>query len=115
MISSSGIFNIIENLGSNIKIFSMYKEILPLCLLRPISGSSSMAIGLEIIKKNGVDSNIGKIASCIMGASETTIYVASIYSSKVKNKNIKPIIIIGILADCICIISVLLASKIGLI
>jgi len=39
------------------------KEIVPLVILRPISGSASMAIATNIIEQNGVDSKIGLIAS----------------------------------------------------
>lgn len=68
-----------------------------------------------LCKKFGVDSDIGKIAACIMGASETTIYVVAIYGSKLKNKNLKPVIYIGLIADFICVLSSIWALKIGII
>lgn len=116
MLSSSGIIDFIsEKIYAILKTIIVFKEIIPLAILRPISGSTAMAIGIEIMQKVGVDSDIGRVASCIMGASETTIYVIAIYGAKLKNKNIKPAMIIGFLADFICIISCILALKIGII
>ena len=48
-----------------------------------------------------------------MGSTETTIYVASIYSSKIKVKNIKSVVIIGLLADFIGIVASCLAFNLG--
>lgn len=116
MLSSSGIIDFVSNkiyfIFKNIIIF---EEIVPLAILRPISGSTAMAVGIDIIQKVGVDSAMGKVAACIMGASETTIYVVAVYGSKIKNKNIKPAMFIGLLADFICVISCIIALKIGII
>lgn len=116
MLNSSGIIDFIsEKLYIALKGIIIFEEIIPLAILRPISGSTASAIGIDIMRNVGVDSSIGKIVSCIMGASETTIYVIAVYGSKLKNKNIKPAMYIGLLADFICIISCILAFKIGII
>ena len=47
---------------------------MPLAILRPISGSTTMAIATDLITKFGADGEIGLIASTIMGATETTIF-----------------------------------------
>lgn len=116
MLSSSGI---IEFVSEKIYIIFgkiiVFKEIIPLAILRPISGSTAMAIGTSIMQKVGVDSDVGRVTACIMGASETTIYVIAIYGTKLKNKNIKPAMIIGLIADFICIISCIWALKLGII
>lgn len=116
MLSSSGIIEFIsEKIFFIFKKIIMFEEIVPLAILRPISGSTSMAIGIEIMQKSGVDSEIGRVAACIMGASETTIYVIAMYGSKLKNKNIKPAMVIGLLADFICVISCVVALKLSII
>ncbi len=116
MLSSSGIIDFVsEKVYSILKNVIVFQEIVPLAVLRPISGSTAMAIGIEIMQKVGVDSEVGRVVSCIMGASETTIYVIAIYGSKLKNKNIKPAMIIGFIADFICVISCIIALKIGII
>lgn len=102
MLNSSGVIEFVGNfLYPIIKIFKIEKELIPLILLRPISGSTTTAIATNIMENNGVDSKIGLIASTIMGATETTIYVVALYTSKVKIKNAKEAILIGLLADFI--------------
>ena len=59
---------------------------MPLALLRPISGSASIAVATDIMKNYGVDSSIGLIASTIMGSTETTLYTIAVYSSSVRIK-----------------------------
>ena len=116
MLSSSGIIEFFsEKIYLCVKNIIIFQEIVPLAILRPISGSTSMAIGMEIMKKVGVDSDIGRVTACIMGASETTIYVIAIYGSKLKNKNIKPAMFIGLLADFICVISCIWALNLSII
>lgn len=89
-------------------------EIIPLAILRPISGSASIAIATDIMKTYGVDSNIGKIASTIMGATETTFYTIAVYTSCVKIKKIRFVIIAALIADFIGIItSVIIWNFIG--
>jgi len=112
MLSNSGVIDFLSNY---IKKFFQYEEIVPLILLRPISGSSAIAIATNIMTKYGVDTEIGLIASIIMGSTETTIYVVSIYTAKLRAKNIKPIILIGLIGDMICVICAILAFKIGLV
>lgn len=85
--------------------FNIPSEIIPLAILRPISGSSSIAIATDIMKKNGVDSNIGILASTIMGATETTLYTIAIYTGSVGVKNIKYVLWISLLADFIGVIA----------
>ena len=74
---------------------------MPLAILRPISGSGSMAIATDIIKNYGVDSNIGLIASTIMGSTETTLYTIAVYTSAVGIKKTRFIIIPALIADVV--------------
>ena len=77
------------------------KEIMPLAMLRPISGSASTAIAVDIMKNCGVDSLIGKIASTLMGSTETTIYTIAIYTSIVKIKKTRNVLLAGLTGDII--------------
>jgi len=116
MLKASGIIQIFSNcIKPVLEFFKINKEIAPLILLRPISGSTTTAVATSLMEQYGVDSNIGLISSCIMGATETTIYVVSIYSSKVKVKNIKEVVIIGLIADFIGIIASCMAFRMGLL
>lgn len=114
-LNSSGIINFISNIIKPLfNFFHIEKALSPLILLRPISGSTTTAVATSLMKNYGVDSKIGLISSCIMGSTETTIYVASIYSSKIKVKDIKEVLIIGLIADLIGVISSCIAFEIGL-
>ena len=116
MLKASGLIDFIsEKVYIILKSFFLYKEILPLIFLRPISGSSSTAMGIEIMRNYGVDTDIGLLTSCIMGSTETTIYVVALYTSMLGNKNIKPVLIIGLIADFLCIMFSILALKIGIL
>ena len=86
-------------------------EVIPLALLRPISGSSSMAVATDIIKENGVDSFIGILASVIMGSTETTLYTIAVYTSSVKIKKTRGILIACLAADITGIIVSLLVCR----
>ena len=115
MLKSSGIIDFFsEKLYVILKNIFMYKEIFPLIFLRPISGSTATAMGIEIMKNYGVDSNVGMLTSCIMGSTETTIYVVALYTSKFGQKNVKPVIVIGLIADFLCVIFSIFALKLGL-
>ncbi len=112
MLKASGLIDfVVETVYSIIKNFFVFKEILPLIFLRPISGSTATVMGTEIIKSYGVDSEIGLLTSCIMGSTETTIYVVALYASKLGNKNFKPVLIIGLIADFLCVLFSILALK----
>jgi spore maturation protein B len=115
LLKASGVIDFcVEKLYVILKNIFVYKEILPLIFLRPISGSTATAMGIEIMKNYGVDTDIGLITSCIMGSTETTIYVVALYTSKLKEKNVKPVIVIGLIADFLCVIFSILALKLGI-
>ena len=80
-------------------------QILPLAMLRPISGSASMGVAVDIMSKYGVDSFIGLITSTIMGSTETTIYTIAIYTSVVGIKKIRFVLVAALLADLAGMIS----------
>ena len=100
MLRSSGVLEFIATLISPLlDLIKFPKEIVPLALLRPISGSASMAVATDIIKQNGVDSFIGILASVIMGATETTLYTIAVYTSSVRIKNTRGVLLAALAAD----------------
>lgn len=111
---SSGIIDAIVNfLNPVLKIIQFPSEVMPLAILRPISGSGSMAIATDIMKNFGVDSNIGLIASVIMGSTETTLYTIAVYTSSVGIKKTRLIIIPALIADIVgMIVSVVVCSMV---
>ena len=104
---SSGVLEfIIQFISPLTNIFNISSEILPLAIIRPISGSASTAVAVDIMTKFGVDSNIGLIASTIMGSTETTFYTIAIYTSAVgikKTKYVLPAALIGDVVRNACV------------
>lgn len=97
---SSGVIELIVNIIKPIiQMLQIPAEIMPLALLRPISGSASMAVATDIISQYGVDSTIGLIASTIMGSTETTFYTIALYTSAVGIKKIRFVLIAALIAD----------------
>lgn len=97
---SSGLVDLIVNIIRPVTFaFKIPSEIMPLALLRPISGSASMAVAVDILKTYGTDSFIGLVASTIMGSTETTFYTIAIYTSCVGIKKTRGILIASLLAD----------------
>lgn len=82
-----------------LNLLKIPSEILPLAMLRPISGSASMAVATDIMNKFGVDSLIGLISSTIMGSTETTIYTIALYTSAIKIKKVRFVLIAALAAD----------------
>ena len=53
--------------------------LLPLVLLRPVSGSAALAVGADLMAQYGADSLIGRTAAVVLGSTETTFYTISVY------------------------------------
>lgn len=99
-IRSSGILDLVIKVISPItNLLGIPPEIMPLALVRPISGSASTAVATDIMSTFGVDSKIGLIASTIMGSTETTFYTIAIYTSCVGIKKIRFVLMAALIAD----------------
>ncbi len=106
MLKSSGAFDLFSQLLSPVfQTINMPSEVIPLAILRPISGSGSIAVLSNIYKNFGVDSHIGKIASAIMGSTETTFYTLTVYFGSVGIKNSRHAVICALIADITAIIT----------
>lgn len=102
ILRASGIIEAFTNLVLPLlNLLKIPSEILPLALLRPISGSASMAVATDIMTNYGVDSLIGLIASTIMGSTETTLYTIAIYTSAIRIKKARFVLIAALMADFI--------------
>lgn len=94
-----------------LNIFNLNADLLPLIIMKPLSGGASTAIVLDIFNNYGVDSFNGIFSSIIMASTETTLYVISIMSSKIKVKNMKLPIICGLIGDITAVILALIITK----
>lgn len=102
----SGIIDLIIKLISPItNLLKIPSQILPLAMLRPISGSASMAVAVDIMQKYGVDTTIGLITSTIMGSTETTLYTIAVYTSCVGVKKTRFVLFAALVADFVGMIT----------
>ena len=111
---SSGILDFIISIVSPIlNKINFPTEIMPLALIRPISGSSAIAVATDIMKNYGVDSKFGLMSAVIMGSTETTFYTIAVYSASVGIKKTRFVLFASLVADFVGIfVSVLVCNVI---
>jgi len=80
-------------------------DLLPLALMRPLSGSATLAILTDIIHRLGPDNIVSLMAATIYGSTETTFYVAAVYFGSVVIKQTRHAIPAGLLGDLAGIIA----------
>ncbi len=114
MLRNSGVLEFITKmLYPIINFVNFPEEILPLAIIRPISGSAAIATATDIMSKFGVDTIIGLIASVIMGSTETTFYTIAVYTSHIKVNKSGKILIASLMADIVGIaVSILVCTYI---
>lgn len=76
-------------------------EVLPLGILRTITGAGSLAYATDLIQEHGPDSLIGRIASTIQGSTDTTLYVITVYFGAVGIRNSRYAIKVGLFSDLV--------------
>jgi spore maturation protein B len=80
-------------------MLSIPPDIFPLLLLRPISGSASLAYTADLIENQGPDSIVGRIASVIQGSTDTTLYVLTVYFGAIGIRKTLYALKLGLIAD----------------
>ena len=84
MLRDSGVIDIISNhIGGYVEALGYPRELIPLSLLRPFSGSAANAIMFDLINEYGPDSFIAICSATIMASTETTFYMAAVYFGSV--------------------------------
>jgi len=74
-------------------------EVVPLGIVRPLSGMASLAMTVELFHRLGPDSLIGRIASTIHGSTDTTLYIVSVYFASVGIKRFRYAVLVGLIGD----------------
>lgn len=87
--------------GPFLESLGVPNEVLPLGLLRPLTGTGSLAYTTELIRAYGPDSMIGRIASTIQGSTDTTLYVLTVYFGAVGIRNGRYALKVGFFSDII--------------
>lgn len=76
-------------------------EVLPLGVLRPLTGAGSLAFTADLIGTYGPDSMIGRIASTIQGSTDTTFYVLTVYFGAIAVRRTRYALKVGLFSDLV--------------
>jgi spore maturation protein B len=97
--------------GPITNLIGMSPEVLPLAILRPLSGSGALGVFSELVTTHGPDSLIGRMASVMMGSTETTFYVMAVYFGSVGVYRTRHAVPGGLTADFVGIIAAVLVTN----
>jgi len=92
-------------------LIGMPAEALPVALMRPLSGSGSLALVTELMKTHGTDSFIGRLASTMYGSTETTFYVLAVYFGSVSISKTRHALPSGLIADFFGLLAAVLICR----
>ncbi|MDP4118303.1 MAG: spore maturation protein [Bacillota bacterium] len=102
MMRACGMIDLIAHaLKPVLSFIGMPADVLPLALLRPMSGSASLGIVTDILKNSGADSYSGRVASIMMGSTETTFYTIALFFGSVNIKNTNKAVSIALIGDAV--------------
>ncbi len=99
LVNASGLSNMLTKLISPaLHLLDLPEEVAPMLLLRPLTGSGSIAAMEQIFASCGVDSRAGRIASVLMGSSETIFYTMTVYLGAAGVKKLPHVLGVSLLA-----------------
>ena len=104
LIKSNALGILLDILAPFFNILKIPLEIIPMAIMRPISGSATLVLMNEVFISSGVDSFVGKLASIIQGGNDTTLYIITLYFGVVGIKKIKQALWLGLLVDLVGVI-----------
>lgn len=109
----SGVVNLLYSLINPLfELINVPTQIFPMMIMRPISGTSTLAILNDLFKTYGPDSFIGRLGSIIQGATDTTFYVLTLYFGSIGIKKIRYSLVAGLFADFVGIVAAVIIAKI---
>ena len=94
-----------QAVGPVTRLIGMPAEVLPMAIIRPLSGSGALGVMSELVTAHGPDSLIGRMASVMMGSSETTFYVIAVYFGAVGVTKARQAVLGGIIADVTALVA----------
>lgn len=97
--ASGALDYLLRILGPVFEFIGVPREVLPLALLRPLSGSGGLAILTDILENYHPDSFIGRVASTLMGSAETIFYTLAVYFGSIGIKEYRHTLPAALLAD----------------
>lgn len=105
LIKSNAITDLLILLKPFFDFLKVPLEIIPMAIMRPISGTATLALMNDIFTQYGVDSFLGRLASTIQGSTDTTIYILTLYFGFIGIKKIKYALWVGLAADLVGIVA----------
>ncbi len=112
MVRASGLLELVCSLAEPAaKAAGVSSQLLPLALLRPISGSGSSAYTLSLLQAFGPDSETGKIASVLASSTETTFYAITVYFGACQCKKLLYTVPAALLGDMAAVVFSVLTVK----
>ncbi|MFK3937906.1 spore maturation protein [Alkalihalobacillus sp. NPDC078783] len=103
---ASGALDFIMNAMSPVfHLIGVPGEVVPLALLRPVSGTGALALMSDLIATHGPDSFIGRLAATMQGSTDTTFYILTVYFGAVGVKKMGDALKVGLLADLVGIVA----------
>lgn len=112
MLRASGAIELAQNaFASTLNAINVPADILPIMIVRSLSGSAVLGILSDIVQQFGPDSYPAKLAAIMVGSSETTFYVLAVYFGSVGIKKFRHALLTGILADAAGIIAAIVISR----
>lgn len=111
-INSGLLMFIVDLIKPILVILNIPYQVFPIALIRPISGSASLAILNNIYELYGPDSFVGLLSSIMQGSTDTTFYVLTLYFGSVGIRKIRYAMWAGLFADFVGIVSSIIITKI---
>ncbi len=106
MFRASGVIDVIANLlKTPLTYFNIPADILPIMIVRSLSGSGNLGVLSDIVTNVGANTYTAKLAAVMVGSSETTFYVLAVYFGAVGIKKVRYALLTGLLADAAGIIA----------
>ena len=110
--SSGALDAFISLLTPILALLNIPPEIVPLALLRPISGTAALSLTAELTNTYGPDSFIGRLAATMQGSTDTTLYILTIYFGAVGVTKMRYALKVGLLADLVGIMMAIVITSI---
>ena len=102
--AAGGIDMLSRALSPVLNLIGFPTDLLPMVLVRPLSGSGSLGFFTELVKQFGADSLLARMAGTIYGSTETTFYVLAVYFGSVAIKRTRHALLAGLTADFVSVV-----------
>lgn len=99
--ASGALYVCVDFLAPMLELLGVPPELVPLALMRPLSGTGALGLTTELLNTYGPDSMIGRMASTILGSTDTTFYILTVYFGAIGINKPRYSVVVGLLGDII--------------